>query len=34
MVAHYLKGQTKEISVEEKQYFGFTESGFNIAVCG
>lgn len=34
LVAHYLKGQVKEISAEEKMYFGFTESGINMAVCG
>jgi hypothetical protein len=34
LVAHYLKGQVKEISAEEKMYFGFTESGIHMAICG
>lgn len=33
LVAHYLEKQVKEISIEEKTYFGFTESGINGAVC-
>lgn len=33
LVAHYLKNQVKEISIEEKIYFGITETGINGAVC-
>lgn len=33
LVAQYLKNQVKAITSEEKQYFGFSESGFSRAVC-
>ena len=33
LVAHYLKNQVKAITAEERQYFGFSESGFSRAVC-
>lgn len=33
LVAHYLKNQVRAISYEEKQYFGFSESGFMRPVC-
>ena len=33
LVAHYLKNQVRPISYEEKQYFGFSESGFMRPVC-
>lgn len=33
LVAHYLEKQTKPITLEEKIYFGLTESGVNRAVC-
>lgn len=33
LVAEYLKNQVKPITAEEKQYFGFFESGFSRAVC-
>ena len=31
LVAHYLKNHTKPISIEEKMYFGLSESGINKA---
>jgi hypothetical protein len=33
LAADYLKNQVKPITSEEKQYFGFSESGFSRAVC-
>lgn len=33
LVAHYLKNQVRPITSEEKNYFGFTESGIGRAVC-
>ena len=33
LVAHYLSNQVKPISSEEKNYFGFTESGIGQVAC-
>lgn len=33
LVAYYLEKQAKPMTLEEKMYFGFTESGINKAVC-
>jgi hypothetical protein len=33
LVAHYLKNQMKLMSLDEKQYFGLTESGVSRNVC-
>ena len=33
LVAYYLEKQAIGITIEEKMYFGFTESGINRAVC-
>lgn len=33
LVAHYLAKQVKPMTMEEKLYFGFSESGINRAIC-